>query len=245
MTPADRDEGSPEREPAAATPALTVAAMREADRRAIEEFGIPGVALMENAGRGAAQVALEMLAGEGPERVLILTGRGNNGGDGCVIARHLANAGVDVRVRVLAALDDVKGDARVNLAIIRKMALDVRETALPRDADVLRGELERSTLVVDAMLGTGTKGEIRDPFRTAIELVNVAGRPVLAVDVPSGLDADTGEALGVCVAAERTATFGAAKRGLLADSAGRFVGKLTVIDIGIPREILRADTDTS
>jgi len=245
MTPARRDEGPIGAEHAAPVPVLTVTAMREADRRAIEEFGIPGVVLMENAGRGAAQIALDMLTGQTAPRVLILAGRGNNGGDGYVIARHLANAGVLVRVRVLAALADIRGDARTNLEIIRKMALDVRETALPRDVEALRAELEGSTLIVDAMLGTGTRGDLRDPFRTAVDLVNAAGRPVLAVDVPSGLDADTGKALGPCVAAGLTATFGAAKRGLVTPSAERFTGKLTVIDIGIPREILRANTDTS
>ena len=122
--------------------ALTVAEVREADRRAIEEFGIPGVVLMENAGRGAAGVALEMLVEAGAQSALILAGRGNNGGDGYVIARHLANAGIDVCVRVLSPLDDIAGDARTNLDIIRKMELDVREVKLPDGRDALGAEFK-------------------------------------------------------------------------------------------------------
>ena len=217
---------------------LTVAEMREADRRAIEEFGIPGVVLMENAGRGAAGVALEMLVEAEAESALILAGRGNNGGDGYVIARHLANAGLDVHVRVLSPFDDIAGDARTNLDIIRKMALDVRELRLPDDRETLAAELKSAGLIVDAMLGTGTKGEIRDPFRTAIQLVNDAGRPVLAVDIPSGVNGDTGAGTGPCVVARRTATFAAPKVGLLEHSARPFVGDLTLIDIGLPREVL-------
>jgi len=220
-------------------PALTVAEIREADRRAIEEFGIPGVVLMENAGRGAAGVALEMLVEAGAQSALILAGRGNNGGDGYVIARHLANAGIDVRVRVLSPFDDIAGDARTHLDIIRKMGLDVREVKLPDTRHALAAELKSAGLIVDAMLGTGTKGEIRDPFRTAIELVNHAGRPVLAVDIPSGVNGDTGASTGPCVIARRTATFAAPKLGLLQHSASPFVGDLTLIDIGIPRALLK------
>jgi hydroxyethylthiazole kinase-like uncharacterized protein yjeF len=218
--------------------AVTVAEMREADRRAIEEYGIPGAVLMENAGRGAAEVALEMLSGEGARRALVLAGRGNNGGDGYVIARHLSNAGIEVRVRVLAAMEEVSGDARVNLEVVRRMKLDVREMRLPEEREKLARELEGCDLVVDAMLGTGTRGEIREPFRTAIELVNAGGRAVLAVDIPSGMDGDTGEPQGTCIVARRTATFAAAKAGMLRPGAGRFVGKMTVIDIGMPGEIL-------
>ena len=220
-------------------PALSVAAMREADRRAIEEFGIPGVVLMENAGRGAADVALEMMKGAPSPSAVIIAGRGNNGGDGFVIVRHLANAGVAIKVRVLARLDDISGDARVNLDVINKIRLDVRELELPRDTRSLADELAAASLVIDAMLGTGTKGAIREPYASAIDLVNRAGRPVLAVDVPSGLDADTGDALGACVIASHTVTFAAPKTGMLNPSAAHVLGILTVVDIGLPRELLR------
>lgn len=225
--------------------ALTVAEMREADRRAIEDYGIPGVVLMENAGRGAAGVALQMLLTADARSVLVLAGRGNNGGNGYVIARHLHNAGVEVLVRVLASLDDITGDARINLDVIRRMGLDVREVKLPDHRDALTAELNAAGLVVDAMLGTGTKGDVRDPFRTAIELANAAGRPVLAVDIPSGLDGDTGPGMGGAVVARRTATFAAPKVGLVTPDARPFVGQLTVIDIGIPHEIIAAVSASS
>ena len=212
--------------------------MREADRRAIEEIGIPGVVLMENAGRGAAQVALAMLEGVHRPNVVILAGRGNNGGDGYVIARHLANAGAHVHVRLLAKFDDVKGDAETNLRIIRNMKLDVREIDLAAGADSLAGELKDAHLIVDAMLGTGAKGEIREPFASAIEAVNASGRHVLALDIPSGLHGDTGKPLGHCVVAQRTATFAAAKQGLLEESARPYAGEINVVDIGMPRELL-------
>jgi len=221
--------------------ALTVAQMREADRRAIEEFGIPGAVLMENAGQGAAGVALEMLADAAAARALVLAGRGNNGGDGYVIARHLSTRGIDVRVRLLAAFDDILGDARVHLDVLRRMKLDVREMQLPKERETLASELKWCGLVVDAMLGTGTRGEVREPFRTAIELVNASGLAVLAVDIPSGLNGDTGECEGPCVIAQRTATFAAPKLGMLRPSARAFVGKITVVDIGMPRELLAGE----
>jgi NAD(P)H-hydrate epimerase len=143
---------------------------------------------------------------------------------------------MEVRVRVLAALEEISGDARVHLEVIRRMKLDVREMRLPEERERLARELKGCDLVVDAMLGTGTRGEIREPFRTAIEVVNASGRAVLAVDIPSGMDGDTGEPGGVCIIAERTATFAAAKVGMLRPGAARFVGKMTVIDIGMPAE---------
>jgi NAD(P)H-hydrate epimerase len=222
---------------------MPVAAMREVDRRAIEEFGIPGVVLMENAGRGAAGVALAMLSRESSPSVLVIAGRGNNGGDGYVVARHLHNAGVEVSVRVLAPFDSITGDARVNLDIIRRMQLDVREMNIPEERETLAREIASASLVVDAMLGTGTKGEVRDPFRTAIELVNASKKPVLAVDIPSGLDGDSGVALGACIVATETVTFARAKTGLVQLSAQRYVGRITVVDIGVPREILESPSD--
>ena len=219
-------------------PVLTVTQIREADRRAIEDVGIPGVVLMENAGRGAADVALDMLGTSVQPHVLVLAGRGNNGGDGFVVARHLYNHGVGVSVCVLAKFDDIKGDARTNFEIVQRMGLDVREIELPGGKDALSEELQAADLVVDALLGTGAKGEIRDPFRTAVELINASKRPVLAVDIPSGLEGDTGAVLGPCVVAGHTVTFAAAKTGMLRERAKRFVGKIHVVDIGMPRSIL-------
>jgi NAD(P)H-hydrate epimerase len=233
----DRPEGL-------AQAALTVAQMREADRRAITEFGIPGVVLMENAGRGAADIALKMLDDSGKNRVLVLAGRGNNGGDGYVIARFLHNAFKDVKVRVLAKFEEIKGDAGIQLDVIRRMKLDVRETVLPLEKRPLASELKQCDLIVDAMLGTGTAGEIRDPFRTAIDLVNASGVPVLAVDIPSGMNGDTGEILGTCILSTHTATFAAIKVGMNNPVAAKYIGMLTVIDIGFPRELLTPDSSS-
>ncbi len=207
--------------------------IREADRVAIEEYGVPGVVLMENAGRGAAQVALEMLGGKAGARAAIVCGSGNNGGDGFVVARHLHNAGVAVVVHLLCPRDKIAGDALVNLTIIEKMALDVRETT------AARLDLSGADLVVDALLGTGLSGEVREPYLSAIRAVNIAGRPVLAIDIPSGLDANTGAVLGECVRATRTATFALPKVGFTRGSGPQVTGPVTVIDIGMPKEVLR------
>jgi len=215
---------------------LPAEAVRELDRRAIEDFGVPGVVLMENAGRGAALLALEMLgASTGP--VVILAGRGNNGGDGFVIARHLANAGVATRTFVLAPFDKITGDAALNLAIIRKLGLPVTSVALEDDESPVTDALADAALVVDALLGTGTRGEVRGPFRRAIELINQARCPVLAIDIPSGLDADSGVVLGVAVNADATATFLAPKLGLTRADGPAHAGRVVLIDIGVSPDL--------
>jgi len=206
--------------------------IREVDRTAIEEYGMPGVILMENAGRGAAQIALEMLGGKKDAHVAIVCGRGNNGGDGFVVARHLHNRGVGGTVFLLAPRETIGGDALINLQIAERMGLDLRD-AQPGDLD-----FSECGLVVDAMLGTGLAGEVREPFLAAIEAVNAAGRPVLAVDIPSGLDANTGEVLGDCVRANRTATFALPKVGFIRAAGPEMTGDVTIVDISVPREIL-------
>jgi len=206
--------------------------IREVDGIAIEDYAMPGVILMENAGRGATQMALEMLGDIEHPRVAIVCGRGNNGGDGFVVARHLHNRGVGVTVHLLAPREKIGGDALVNLRIAEKMKLDIRDAAA--------GELDfaESGLIVDAILGTGLSGEVREPFRAAIRAINAAGKPVLAIDIPSGLDANTGEILGDCVRATRTATFALPKIGFRRNSGPAMCGDVTVVDIGVPREIL-------
>lgn len=215
---------------------LPAEAVRELDRRAIEDFGVPGVVLMENAGRGAAQLALEML-GQSTGPVIILAGRGNNGGDGCVLARHLANAGVSTRTFVLAPFDSITGDALTNLIIIRRLGLPVTSVNLPADEPLFVEALSRAALVVDALLGTGTRGEVRGPIRRAIELINESRKPVLALDIPSGLDADSGEVLGVAVKASVTATFLCPKLGLTKNSGPSLAGRVVVIDIGVSPDL--------
>ena len=215
---------------------MTRAEVREVDRRAIEEFGIPGMVLMENAGRGAADIAQAMLAGIDAPRVLILCGKGNNGGDGFVMARHLHNRGVPVETFYAGkAADAGEGDGGANLRIVQKMSIPLAEVLTPEEVAALADPLAHYDLIVDALLGTGLQGEPREPTRSLIAAANASGRPVLAVDIPSGLDCDTGQALGDAVRATRTATFVAHKMGFTKPEARAYCGAVTVVDIGVPR----------
>src|SRR5262245_25447385 len=186
---------------------LTRAQVREIDRRAIEEYGVPGVVLMENAGRGAAEVLLSLGVG-GP--AVICCGKGNNGGDGLVIARHLDNRGVGVRVLLFARPDELTGDAAANYRIIERSGLPI---VIEPDLGTLLAERSAATWVVDALFGTGLTGAVRPPFNGIIAAINGSGRPVLAVDIPSGLDCDTGLSPGPTVRAAHTVTFVAEKVG--------------------------------
>ncbi|MFC1706340.1 NAD(P)H-hydrate epimerase [Planctomycetota bacterium] len=219
----------------------TRAEMRELDRRATDEFGIPGLILMENAGRGAARVAQEMLNSK-RSGVIVFCGPGNNGGDGFVIARHLHNMGHDVRCYFAGALcDGAKGtDAEVNVGICHRMGIPILQHAVPMDRDEMARAVGWADLLVDALLGTGLRGEVRHPYSTLISFLNVRSAPILSVDVPSGLDADTGEILGKCVRATRTVTFGAPKVGFTRALGPRMTGEVRVIDISLPRSLLEA-----
>lgn len=205
--------------------------VRAVDKRAIEDFGIPGIVLMENAARALAEEALRMLRQrhrpQGP--VLIICGSGNNGGDGWALARHLHNHGVEV---VLAPLKDPRDgtDAAANANICRKMGL-------PEISTEKLDERRDAALIVDALFGTGLDRAIEGKSAEVVEWINNAGRPVLAVDVPSGLDADTGEPLGPCVQATATVTFVGLKPGFTELHCQRIVGEVIVGDIGAPREL--------
>lgn len=219
--------------------ALTAEQSREVDRRANSEYGLAGIVLMENAGRCAAELATEMLGAATcrarPASVLILCGRGNNGGDGFVAARHLHNRGFRVSVVLLGRGSDLAGDAAANYAIVRRMAIELSEVG---EIGPAAGRLAAADLVVDALLGTGLRGAVKEPFYSAISAMNASGRPILALDIPSGLDADTGRPLGIAVRAVRTITFVAPKVGLLAPAAREYLGELTVADIGVPKELV-------
>lgn len=218
-------------------PSLARDQVRELDRIAISEYGIPGVVLMENAGRACAEAALEMLGNRLGRRVLVVCGKGNNGGDGFVVARHLANGGADVRIVTVAPVADMldqENDASVNLQIALKMDMPLRECGTPAQVRNALTEEGAWDLIVDAMLGTGISGEVREPYRTAIEAVNESACPVLAVDLPSGLDCDTGQPLGAAVRADRTVTFVARKAGFDAAGASDYTGKVAVAEISIP-----------
>ena len=208
---------------------VTAREMAEIDRRAAAEYGIPGLLLMENAGAAVARAAAQM-APDGP--VAVLAGPGNNGGDGFVAARHLANAGRDVTVYCLADRERYRDDAATNLAILERLRVPVRFRG------PTPGELAAAALVVDALLGTGARGAPRGAVAQAIRSIGSAGRPVLAVDIPSGVDGDTGEAWEPAVRAGRTVTFGLAKRGHFLGEGPERRGELVVADISLPRPLL-------
>lgn len=207
--------------------------VRALDRRAIEEFGVPGVVLMENAGRGCAEL-LRSLGIHGP--VVVCCGKGNNGGDGFVIARHLDNGQVPVKVLLFAQPEELAGDASINYRIIDKAGLSIESLGLrPLDGEKLRRELAAAEWVVDALFGTGLTGPVRPPFDEVIAAISAGSTRVLAVDIPSGLDCDTGQPLGPTVRADHTATFVGLKKGFADPAARSWLGQVHVVDIGAPR----------
>jgi len=212
-------------------PVFTAAEMRALDARAIQDLGIAGTRLMEAAGAGAARLIAREFAPIRGRRVVILCGKGNNGGDGFVVARHLRARGARVRVLLVAARGEVRGDA--TWALGRLGAARVTELAAP-DLEALGRDLASADVVVDALLGTGLTGPARDPMARVIETVNASGRPVVALDLPSGAGSDTGALAGPTVNATVTATFGGHKRALVVHPAAARAGRVTVIPIGIP-----------
>lgn len=220
--------------------AVTAEEMAEMDRTAIEVIGIPGVVLMENAGRGATEVMWRYFPGLGGKRVAVLAGGGNNGGDGFVIARHLWQQRVAVTVYLLKKGKSYRGDAKVNLEIAEKLGVQMEEYTDNKSLPGLKRKLAKADLLVDAILGTGLNAPVRGLYREVIELVNQLERPVLAVDLPSGLSATNGVPLGACIQATVTATFGLPKVGQLVTPGCDYVGHLEVVDIGLPRSVTEA-----
>lgn len=207
------------------------------DRVTIEERGVPGITLMERAGFGGYQVARGLLGGTG--RAVVVCGRGNNGGDGFVIARLLSRDGHAVTVFLACDPSEVTGDAALALASMREAGVVPR----PATREALDRGLGGCDLVIDALLGTGTTGTIREPYASLIQAMADSGRPVLAVDIPSGLHADTGQPLGPVAPAVATVTFGLPKLGLVQYPGCQLAGEITVVDIGIPWDVLeRAST---
>lgn len=212
---------------------LTREQVRAIDRYAIEQLGVSGVVLMENAGRNAADAIEGYLQATGLRRVAVVAGAGNNGGDGYVIARHLANRGWDVATFLVAPEGKITGDAKINLDILRQLKHDVR---CVKNVGALAQRLGGYDLVVDAVGGTGIRGALREDLAMAVEQINVAGKPVIAVDIPTGLDCDTGEAPGPCVRAVMTVTFVARKKGFDTPASEAYTGEVRVADIGIDGE---------
>jgi len=215
--------------------------MRSIDKRAIEELGIPGLALMENAGKGVV-VAIEDVAGDVRGKSFALVcGKGNNGGDGFVVSRLLREKGAHVTVFLLAGQEEVSGDAAVNMKRFVSMGGELKELTEANLSQELTPALGKAHFVVDAIYGTGFKGRAADIAALAIELINSSDRSVFSVDVPSGLDCDTGRAEGACVKACATATLGLLKKGLLLYPGRKLSGEIFVVDIGIPSECVEKE----
>lgn len=214
---------------------LTREEMQAFDRRAIEQWGVPGVVLMENAGRNAFLVTMDMLEGASGRGVAVLCGGGNNGGDGYVVARHLLRVAVPVRVYTTVEPERLKGDARTNMEIWRTLGGAIIPIQAPEFIAAAASEWADCALIVDALLGTGFSGSVRPPLDEIIRIVNALDGPkVLALDVPSGLDCNTGRAEGETVRAHRTVTFAARKVGFDAPEAGQYTGDVILVDIGVP-----------
>ncbi len=209
--------------------------VRAFDAWAIDTVGIPGVVLMENAGRSCAELIKDKLSSVSNPKVCIFCGTGNNGGDGYVIARHLLNNGFRVGVVICGDRNRIKGDAKRNLDILERLGQPIEQLNLD-DCDIC-GRVETfasdADMLVDSLFGTGLRGQLSDEYKQLIEGINAQGRPIFAVDIPSGLDCDTGEPLGAAIRASYTVTFGAVKRGFTSSKAvAEFTGEIFVASIG-------------
>jgi len=221
--------------------ALTCQQIRALDKLAIEQVGIPGIVLMENAGRGIAEFVYGALVNPQADRVTILCGPGNNGGDGFVVARHLHNAGVPVDVVLAVPPEKSTGDAGTNLAILQRMKVDLIRAYEPDGLDVAKEAVRRSRAIIDALLGTGSTGSPRGVMAALIELANATPQARrIAIDLPSGLDAERGEIHEPCFRADATVTMVAPKAGFLTPPGRAVVGRIVVVDIGVPRELIPA-----
>ncbi len=218
-------------------PVFTSSEMRECDRIAIEDLGIPGIVLMENAARGAVDAMEREFGPLAGKKILFLCGKGNNGGDGFAMARHCLNRGASVDALCAASLDEIRGDALANLSILRAMhPAGVRRA---ESIDAIRASLaEKPDIVVDALFGTGLASGVAGFAAEIVSAVNESALPVFAVDIPSGVNGDTGRVETVAFRARATGTMGALKRGHLFGRGRECSGRVTVVDIGMPRATL-------
>jgi hydroxyethylthiazole kinase-like uncharacterized protein yjeF len=209
---------------------------RNFDSWAINTVGIPGTVLMENAGISCAELIIEKLAGKTSPRVCVFCGLGNNGGDGFVIARHLLNLNFNVAILICGDSDKIKGDAKINLDILKALNAQIESVNLT-NSDTVKSRIEslagNTDIIVDAIFGTGLAGQLRDDYKILIEAINALDKPVLAVDIPSGLDCDTGLPLGAAIKAKWTVTFAAIKKGFACETSREFAGEIYVASIGV------------
>lgn len=211
-------------------------ALREIDQRATNEWGVPSIILMENAGHAIADILLSF---DIKGLVVICCGKGNNAGDGFVLARHLDNHHIPVHVLLFSHPDELTGDAKINYEILVKSGLFIKYYHQDEIEKDLPTDLSRASFIVDALFGTGLTGQVRAPFDRIIDLINQSGKKILSVDIPSGLDCDTGESMGPVIKADYTVSLVASKKGFNASDAKKLVGKLYVADIGIPNNLIK------
>jgi NAD(P)H-hydrate epimerase len=214
--------------------------VRSVDAWAMNKLGIPGVVLMENAGRSCAELIVEKLSHKKKPKVCIFCGTGNNGGDGFVAARHLRNSPRQIQVVVVICgqREKISGDAKTNLDILEKLGqpvevLDINNPEIGRQVRDFAGD---AGLIVDGLFGTGLKGEVSEPYQRLIEEINAQNTGVLAIDIPSGLDCDTGVPLGAAIKADWTVTFVALKKGFLAKEAVNYTGEIFIASIGVEQD---------
>jgi hydroxyethylthiazole kinase-like uncharacterized protein yjeF len=221
---------------------LSAAEMREVDRLTTARYGMPGLTLMENAGASVAEFIRQRWPNFAEQRVVILCGKGNNGGDGFVVARSLRELGAEPEVFLFAALEEMQGDAAANCKRWQEGAGALKRVRNSGDLQSVKSALDSADIIIDALLGTGTRGAVEGLFAEAIEAVNKRRGPVrsavVAVDIPSGLVADTGEAMGACINATFTITFTAPKTGMILGAASDHTGQVVVRDIGSPPELI-------
>ncbi|OFW02206.1 MAG: hypothetical protein A3I61_15430 [Acidobacteria bacterium RIFCSPLOWO2_02_FULL_68_18] len=217
---------------------LNAAQMREADRYTVEEIGIPSLVLMENAGRQVVAALESAYEARLEGRVAVLCGRGSNGGDGFVVARTLIQRGIDAAVFLIGAVADVRGDARANLDILGRLGVTVVEISDEQSWELHFSEISQCSLVIDAVVGTGLKAALGGMMETVVADVNASGIPIVAIDLPSGLSADTPHLVGDCIDAAMTVTLAAPKLPLVLPPGEAHAGDVVIADIGIPSDVL-------
>jgi NAD(P)H-hydrate epimerase len=217
---------------------VTASQMRRIDQQTIEDIGIPGMVLMEHAGSAIVRTIQSQFPN--CRRIGIVVGKGNNGGDGLVIARQLSHVGQSVQIFLVSPPDRFTGDALTNLQIVQNLKLPIEHVCSETALEAMEGKIAACELIVDAIFGTGLRGGVRGDIAAVIERINAIQRPVIAIDLPSGLDADTGQVEGACIRADYTVTIGLPKRGLLLHPGAELTGQLEVADIGFPERVINA-----
>ena len=216
---------------------VTAKEMQRMDQETIGNIGIPGRVLMENAGSGAFRFMCRVFSDLAEKSVGVVAGRGNNGGDGFVVARYLSQKSASVRVYLLCEKDRIRGDAKANLDLLTVLGIPVTEIPDSAAFRKHKASMRRHDIWVDGIFGTGLHSEVRGHYKEVILFLNASGKPVFALDIPSGLNADNGRVCGVCIRARATATFAFPKIGHVIHPGAAHTGKLDIIDIGIPGRV--------